>query len=36
MPYIIGAIVVVVLLLLYVFGTYNSLVSLRNKVRDLI
>ena len=34
MPYIIGIIVVVVLLLLYVFGTYNSLVGLRNKVRD--
>ncbi len=31
---IIIAIVIVVLLLLYVVGTYNSLVSLRNKVKD--
>lgn len=34
MPWIIIAIVIVVLIILYVISTYNSLVSLRNRVRD--
>ena len=34
MPYIIAIVAIVVLLLIYVFSTYNSLVGLRNKVRD--